>query len=322
MLSATSSALIGGLLSNQSASLECFNCKTATQIYKSVFYCTFMKCKCEKMIFTLCVCACVCGISDVSLVSLLTRNSEPIHFLLSSRWFSLSVLSTSSLLLLSLSPASVSVFPPLPSITAFLFSSFLPPPTPTWILLSAHTCGFCQFIIVKSDLTGSQRAGPQPHSNIFQPAALGRALERPLSSCLLFGGWGGRGCCEQCERVHVVPVRLLRGLLKDASVMRNKWFWKGGRRRRQPGWSAVSHPSHRRSLSDAQGRDCRRWGGIMSKQAPDGSQGRDSEGRSLSLICSWGPLLEDEARIMLSIEFQSCVFAVHCYFDGLFLVFF
>lgn len=30
---------------------------------------------------------------------------------------------------------------------------------------------------------------------------------------------------------------------------------KGGRRRRPSGWSAVSHLSHRRSLSDAQGRD-------------------------------------------------------------------
>lgn len=36
--------------------------------------------------------------------------------------------------------------------TLHFFSSFFP-----CILLSAHTCGFCQFIIVKTNLTGSQR---------------------------------------------------------------------------------------------------------------------------------------------------------------------
>lgn len=222
------------------------------QVWEDDFYCACAH-VCAR------VCVCVASLMSLSCVIAYQKfRADPlssvfplVFFERSFNFFTSSLIPLSSVCL-CFSP------PPLHHRLPFFLSH---PPTPTWILLSAHTCGFCQFIIVKSDLTGSQRAGPQPHSNIFQPAALGRALERPLSSCLLFGGRGSRGCCEQCERVHVVPVRLLRGLLKDASVMRNKWFWKGGRRRRQPGWSAVSHPSHRRSLSDAQGRDCRGGGG-------------------------------------------------------------
>lgn len=61
---------------------------------------------------------------------------------------------------------------------------------------------FCQFIIVKTDPTASLRAGRPPHSGIFQPAALDRALERPLSSCLLLVE---AASCAKC--VLVVPER-------------------------------------------------------------------------------------------------------------------
>lgn len=123
-----------------------------------------------------------CVPSKASCVIAYQKSSASLHFLPSSCWFALNLLSTSSLLsspslqrLSSLRPARI-------------------PPC-------AHTCGFCQFIIVETDPAASQRASCPPHSDIFQPTAFGRALERPLASCLL--------SVDAASCVLVVPVRWL-----------------------------------------------------------------------------------------------------------------